>query len=297
MNQKLSGNDQAPEADEEDEFIPEDVEDNTMPAATETPAAKPAAAKTGAAAAKSKSPLNAYLKAKLQENESAWLPRHNFHTYPQANYMRQQLLIETPSGYDGTKGTFEAFIDNDGWEFVFKIPPNDIFVEPEVIHMYHAAKYKRNFGDDSSKAHAMKTSTRTTKENWSTFRFRNAFRAEKSNDLGRVPWFDFTEITREGRKVGIVIIELKSIEPIEKEDSKLSAVTMNTFAAPAKVKGVDFSANKVAQAAAILEQCMDGGHDIGEIRKALKRAGFSGDKMLIDDEDEDEATAKRAKTS
>ena len=68
-------------------------------------------------------------------NKTVFTPRHAGHAHPPAkNCWRQQIVIETPGSFDGTRGSCEATIDGDFMQFVFEIPQNDLFTDPHTIH-------------------------------------------------------------------------------------------------------------------------------------------------------------------
>ena len=83
---------------------------------------------------------------KYKPNETPFHPCYTSHVYPAKNYWREQIVIETPASFDGAKGTCKATIDEDSMQFVFKIPPNDVFNDPHTIHACQAAKWGGTFG-------------------------------------------------------------------------------------------------------------------------------------------------------
>ena len=279
---------------EESEIDVEDSEETPPP--TMMPYTRPTAKEPVAAPKPAEKKIAA---TKYKPNESEWHPRFTSHVYPAKNYWREQIVIETPGSFNGTKGTYEAKIE-DMKQFVFKIPPNDLFNDPHTIHSYQAMKWGRTFGDDSAKAQAFKDSTKTCRKNWSTFRYDLKFKAERSLDIGSVPWIDYAVMEIDGRIVPVLIVELKSVDPIEEEETDDSfALTKNTFVAPTKVRGVDFGKGGTAQDALILEELMKKGIKLSDLMANLGKRGNDGDDNTMRDvgEDVDQGASKHARTA
>ena len=73
-------------------------------------------------------PAAAAAKKKVPEihraNKTVFTPCHTSHVHPAKNHWRQQIVIEAPGSFNGTRGSHKATIDEDSVQFVFKIPPN-----------------------------------------------------------------------------------------------------------------------------------------------------------------------------
>ena len=271
-----------------EEEYSEDTE--TMPVATTTTAKKASVVKATAKASKGLS--------KYKANESPWHPRASHHVYPAKGYMRDTLLIEPPGSFTGEEGSYEASFDSDDQEFVFKIPPNPIFTDPHAIHAYQAAHYGRVFADDSAKEQAFKQSSKGKKDKWATFRHQLPFKGTRSEDLGRVPWMDFTSIEVDGKDTPVLIFELRSIAPIEEEETvkkQSTGLQMKTFKSPSKIKGVNMASGPTAQMALHIEQLMKNGLSFSDIKNAAKRGGLKLDDMVVDGEEKEENSNKKSK--
>jgi len=236
--------------------------------------------------------------SKYKANESPWHPRTAHHVYPAKGYMRDTLLIEPPGSFTGEEGSYEASFDSDDQEFVFKIPPNPIFTDPHAIHAYQAAQYGRVFADDSSKEQAFKQSSKGKKDKWATFRHPLPFKGTRSEDLGRVPWMDFTSIEVDGKDTPVLIFELRSIAPIEEEETvrkQSTGLRMKTFKSPTKIKGVNMASGTTAQMALHIEQLMKNGLSFADIKNAAKRGGLEINDMVVDGEEKEENSNKKSK--
>ena len=240
--------------------------------------------------------------AKHKPDETPFYPRITSHVYPSKNYWREQILIETPGSFSGKKGSYKAFIDEDTKEFVFKIPPNDLFNNPHSIHAYQATKWGRQFGDDSAKEQAFKESTKSNRKNWSTFRHELKFNAEKSFDLD-VPWIDYAKISDvDGIVTPVMIVELKSSEPIEKEEEENDIeLTAHSFVSPSKAPGVNFSGG-TAQEALFLQEMIRRGFKLSDIENFSKanndKRNLGTDENAMTDETVEEGrNAKNPKTT
>ena len=190
-------------------------------------------------------------------SESPWTPRFMSHMCPANNHHREQILIETPGSFSGEEGSHIVTFEKNCTELAVKTPPNDMFNTPSVIHMHQSSKHLRSLSSDSARVHSFNAATRGKRSHWSVFRHKCSFRATKSDDLDAVPWIDFAEIEHEGKVTPMLIIEIKSISPIETKETKdeiTSKLTKNVHKSPEPVRGVNFSSNNMAQQAHLFEQ-------------------------------------------
>lgn len=169
------------------------------------------------------------------------------HTYSALNFYRERLVIEPLSTFTGEPNTFKMGFDSKGTEFFVSFKPNPVLNDPVYIHEMQSQIHGRVFAEDSATLQSFKKSAKEAGNKWFSFRHKCAFAAEFSRDLGpssgygeskrgKVPEYEFVSLTIGGDSYPTIIVELKSKEPIEKEDPVVNlSMPKKVFASPLKV--------------------------------------------------------------
>ena len=169
---------------------------------------------------------------------------HRAHSYPSKNFWRERLVIVPPASFGGQD--YEVGFDSNGMEFYIKFKPNPVLNDPMHIHNWQAKTYDREFPEDSLAAISFRKAAEPYGGKWHTFRHKCAMSSEFSEDLGlhnpvtgsyTVPKFEFVNFAVDGTDLPVIIVEIKSIQPIEKKKTDHTCrLTKKLFLSPSKPK-------------------------------------------------------------
>lgn len=262
-------------SDEEDD----EEDDDNMPKATPKKAVK-------------KAPVSDSSSPVYKEDEVPWHPRTTVHSYVANGFQRERVLVETPGGFDGSPNSMKALIDKSDEEFALKLPPQEAFFDPSIVHGYHAQKYGIVYSKDLSAEQSFKESVHVgdLKKKFSTFRHRMPWKGEPSHDLG-YPWIDFVTLkTKDGKKTPMLLIELKSIKPIHIEErAAVTGLTANTYEPePAGPSSIDKAVEDHC-VQSLIDTLLKQGVPYDTVMSTISAMGVAGKKRDHDsDENEDE---------
>lgn len=255
---------------------------------TKTTPKKAAPAAAAAAAIKKKpAPPAMGVFARLappEENEITFIPKASEGQYSADRHDRYWIQMEMDSSFTGAAGSYSLAIDNDGTQFVFKIPVDEVFSDPHDSHALLENKFKRCFGSDSAKAANWKLSNGHMHEKFWAFRILLPFTCEKNfaDDLGH-PGVVLAKLTPTVSKKSVTVlhIEMKSICQLEKPATvaQNKSLAIESFVSPSKAVGANGDG---AQQAKLLELLFQMGLTLPDIKKKCKDSGF-GEMMDIDD--------------
>lgn len=108
---------------------------------------------------------------KYKEDEKQWEAVYQSSKYISKGFHRDEIIIEPPASFDGTKGTYQVSFDNNNQVLVVKIAPNPVLNDPHAINSYYACMYGIMTADDSARHQAFKVSAKSISDKWYTFRY------------------------------------------------------------------------------------------------------------------------------
>lgn len=233
-----------------------------------------------------------------KEDEKKWEPFFQASKFDSKGYHREELIIDPPASFDGSEGTYQVKFDNDNKVFVLKIAPNPILSDAHSINSYKADQYGIITSDDSARHQAFTKSAKSIANKWYTFRYTLPWPGKPSEDLGLMPWLDFTEIEQDGRFFPVLVVNLSSIKPIEVEVNRVCGrLNKKKFTSPAKVKGVHMASDPNAQMAAMLESMFTAGYSLTpEMKFQAQQAGIDPEVIRSRMDTGDDFSSKRSRT-
>jgi hypothetical protein len=186
---------------------------------------------------------------------------HNYYMY----------VIDLPGSFSAAKGSYKLGIDKNDMELLFKVPVDEVFMDPHQVHSLLTQEFGRMFWPDSAKTHNWKESAKPMKGKMVAFchKLNFPYKRKFAEDLEN-PGIPFSMITKGKNKVPIIILELKSVHKVKVSNWEDKDLTITTFKSPKKVVGVH---GKTPQMAKILEIMIANGVDISQVRSNLKRSG------------------------
>ena len=101
-----------------------------------------------------------------------------------------------------------------GIELVLKTLQIPFLTDPMGLFSCQRGTCNGRLGEDSPKTRSLKDSTRNKREIWLAFRHRTLFHTTQSND-SKCSWFDVAQIEVKGQATNTVMLEIRSMEPIE----------------------------------------------------------------------------------
>ena len=272
------------EIDTEEEI--EEVEEE-QPFAMPTPTKQHQAAPS-ATLSINKQPSTTYA---YKEDEKKWEPFFQSTKFDSKGYNREELIIDPPSSFDGSEGSYRVSFDNENKFLVVKLASPQGMGNAHSINSYKANMYGIVTSDDSERNKRFKKSAKAIRGKWYTFRHALDWPGRSSDDMGLMPWLDYTDIDEGGKSFPLLIINIASIKPVEVDVEEASGkLTKKRFQPPSEVPGVNMAGDPNAQMASMLKQLFKAGLTTemmtSEMKATARKFGMDPDaigSMDVDD--------------
>ena len=136
-----------------------------------------------------------------------------------------------------------------------------------------------------------KKSAKAIRGKWYTFQHALDWPGRSSDDMGLMPWLDYTDIDEGGKSFPLIIINIASIKPVEVDVEEASGkLTKKRFQPPSEVPGVNMAGDPNAQMASMLKQLFKAGLTTemmtSEMKATARKFGMDPDaigSMDVDD--------------